>query len=297
MTTYSRAPGTTWGHSSDATFREWGKAISDGLAAVGLVQTSDTGQINWSTVTRPGSNADGGYEVWRFNDTEQASLPIFIKITYGTASSTSYARVVVQVATGPSAGSDGSGGLTGNLSTARSCTNILPGLSKAIKVSGGDGYLAVAASFSGTAGANAFRLIVERLRDADGDPSARGLFFSLNSQSTGAVDVFSNGSWTGYTTPSVPIAWPGTYASSVKSGDYVLFAGATPFSGDSDGEFSLPTEPTLLWGAVSAGIGAEDSTVTVPRWDGNTHTYICTGIGYATALLHATNELQYILWE
>lgn len=294
MTTYTKAPATTWSHSSDATFREWGKAISDGLAAVGLVQTSDTGQIDWSTVTKPGSNANGGYEIWRFDDTLQATAPVFLKITYGTASSTSYGRVTVQVAAGSSAGSNGSGTLTGTLSTARTCNNMSPSGSKAVKASGGEGWVAVTVSF--TAG-NSGRLVIERLRNADGTPSNRGLYVALCSQSANATDVFSVGSWSGYTTNSVPIAWPGSYSSSVKSGDYVLFMGATPYSGDSHDEFALPTEPTLAWGAVSAGIGGEDSTVTVPRWDGDTHTYMCTGIAYATALAINSNEFQYILWE
>lgn len=55
-------------HQTDAAFRAWGSDVNAHLAAVGLKQTIDTGQINWSTVTRPGTNTSGGYEIWCFND-------------------------------------------------------------------------------------------------------------------------------------------------------------------------------------------------------------------------------------
>jgi len=100
-------------HSSDATFRAWGSALSAALAAVGLTQTSDTGQIDWATVTRPGTNTAAGYEIWRFNDTLQATAPIFIKIEYGTGSLAFAPQAWLTVGTG----SDGSGTITGQSST------------------------------------------------------------------------------------------------------------------------------------------------------------------------------------
>jgi hypothetical protein len=44
------------------------QGIAAQIAAMGLVQTSDTGQINWVTVARPALNTIAGYEIWRFND-------------------------------------------------------------------------------------------------------------------------------------------------------------------------------------------------------------------------------------
>jgi hypothetical protein len=96
-------------HDSDAVFREWGLEFSTKLGLVGLVQTADTGQINWTTVVRAGANADAGYEIWRMNDTEQTPYPIFFKITYGTANGVSAPRIRFQVGRG----SDGAGALTG----------------------------------------------------------------------------------------------------------------------------------------------------------------------------------------
>lgn len=71
-------------HDSDATFREWIQEFEAALAFIGLVQTADTGQINTATANRPAINASAGYQIWRFNDTLQATAPIFIRIEYRT---------------------------------------------------------------------------------------------------------------------------------------------------------------------------------------------------------------------
>ncbi|MCB1713466.1 MAG: hypothetical protein KDH96_13660, partial [Candidatus Riesia sp.] len=67
--------------STDALFRDWGSKLSAAIQAVGLVKTGDTGQINWSTVTV--GTGIRGYEIFRFNDSLQATTPVFIKIEYG----------------------------------------------------------------------------------------------------------------------------------------------------------------------------------------------------------------------
>lgn len=107
MTTATWSSGNS--NTNDAEFRAWGSELSAKLAAVGLTQTSDTGQINWLTVTRPAVNTDGGYEVWSFNDTLQATAPVYIKFYYGCANNVTYPRIKFEVGTG----SNGSGTLTG----------------------------------------------------------------------------------------------------------------------------------------------------------------------------------------
>ena len=99
-------------HGSDADFRGWGANLSAKLAAVGLVQTADTGQINWSTVTRPAINVYAGYEIWRYPDSS-----IFMKWEFGTATVASQPQIRVQVGTS----STGAGALdpTGDISDAR----------------------------------------------------------------------------------------------------------------------------------------------------------------------------------
>lgn len=100
-------------HSSDAGFRAWGSDFAAKLALVGLVQTADTGQINWGTVTRPGTNTDAGYEIWRFNDTQQGTAPIYIRFGYGTGTSATRGRIRITVGTG----TNGAGTITGTATT------------------------------------------------------------------------------------------------------------------------------------------------------------------------------------
>jgi hypothetical protein len=101
------------GHTSDADFRAWGSALSASMQTAGLIQTADTGQINWATVTRPGINTAAGYEIYRFNDSLQGTYPIFLKIEYGTHTTTSAPAMWLTVGTG----SNGSGTITGQSST------------------------------------------------------------------------------------------------------------------------------------------------------------------------------------
>jgi hypothetical protein len=112
---------TISGATDNATFRTIGSSLSARLASLGCVQTGDTGQINWSTVTYPAQNADAGYEIWRFADSLQGTAPIYFKITYGrpNVASSVPVRITLQVGTG----SNGTGTLTGTaLSTSTNCT-------------------------------------------------------------------------------------------------------------------------------------------------------------------------------
>lgn len=95
--------------ASDATFRSWGSTWSTNLAALGWVKTSDTGQINWTTVTKPTlANTVAGYEIWRMNDSLQATAPVFLKIEYGTGPSATYSSLWFSIGFS----TDGAGNLT-----------------------------------------------------------------------------------------------------------------------------------------------------------------------------------------
>ncbi len=113
------APTLTLNNTTDAFFRAWGSGISAALAAIGLVQTADTGQINWSTVTRPLADLTAqGYEIWRFNDALQSTRPIFIKIEYGAGAATGTAvSAALWITVGTS--SNGAGTITGPAIAAR----------------------------------------------------------------------------------------------------------------------------------------------------------------------------------
>jgi hypothetical protein len=77
---------------------------------MGLVQTGDTGQINWTTVLAPlAINTSQGYEIWRFADTMQATTPVFFKIEYGSGGAVNNPSLWLTVGSG----SNGTGSLTG----------------------------------------------------------------------------------------------------------------------------------------------------------------------------------------
>lgn len=101
-------------HTSDAGFRAWGSELGTNFTAAGLIQAADTGQINWATVLRPAANVVGGYEIWKLPDSS-----LFIKLEYATGSAPAYATIWITVGTG----SNGTGTLTGQLSTRNSIVN------------------------------------------------------------------------------------------------------------------------------------------------------------------------------
>ncbi len=179
-------------HSSDAGFRAWAQELSNALVAAGLVRAADTGQINFSTVTRPGTNTAGGYEIMRFNDSLQATAPIFLKIEYGTGSSAANPQCWITVGTG----STGSGTLTGQTSTRTPWTF---GSALYSTVTAYPSYVCVApghvgvawklGAYSGNAGFGFLAIV--RTHDTAGAPTGTGfvVYFSptsgivLNSQS------------------------------------------------------------------------------------------------------------------
>lgn len=98
--------------TTDAKFRTFGSAVSTALQATPLVKTSDTGQINWSTVTKATAiNTKQGYEIYRFSDTLQATKPVFLRIDYGSGGTASGNQPCVWVNVGTA--TDGAGNLTG----------------------------------------------------------------------------------------------------------------------------------------------------------------------------------------
>lgn len=154
---------------TDANFRAWGSQISAQLAAVGLTQTGDTGQINWTTASISGYPGVVGFEMWRFNDAAQATTPIFIKIGYGAdAAQNPHMSLNVGNAT------NGAGTITGALKS-----NVL-GLTASVSVLGGAypsylcydataGFLGVALKIGLTgSGGLAFGFCVSRTNDTAG---------------------------------------------------------------------------------------------------------------------------------
>lgn len=109
MTTVYNTSGP-YSHGSDAAFQTWITALHNLIVGCGLVQTSDTGQLDFATAARPGAtNTMAGFRMYRFNDSLQATAPIFIKLFVGNGASTVGTSFGWQIAIGIA--TDGAGGL------------------------------------------------------------------------------------------------------------------------------------------------------------------------------------------
>lgn len=160
-------------HANDANFRAWGSDLSAAFAEVGLVKTADTGQINWTTVLRPGVSAYAGYEIWRYIDSS-----VFLKVDYGTGNSADSPSIRVQVGTG----SNGSGTLTGTVSTAQTChagglmaTPGTPRQSFLVYVDGFVGFLGYREAASANSPWMFFSIC--KTTNSSGEPDSRGITF------------------------------------------------------------------------------------------------------------------------
>jgi hypothetical protein len=155
--------------TTDAAFRTWGSAINAKLASMGLINTADTGQINWTTVLASTvTNTSQGYEIWRFNDSLQSTVPIFLKIEYGCGTAVANPSLWITVGSG----SNGSGTLTGVLTPRQqiSCTATAGAITHFW--SGDTNRVAITAFGAGSA--TSFFLGIERTVDTGGNITAEG---------------------------------------------------------------------------------------------------------------------------
>jgi hypothetical protein len=155
-------------NSSDAAFRAWGSAIGTALTAAGWVQTSDTGQINWTTVLAPvATQTVQGYELWRMNDTLQATTPIFLKLEFGSGTVATNPSIWFQLASG----SLGDGRLGGQPTTRFQLTATASTASTSY-FSGDTNRWSMALHTSSSALTHC--LVIERTHDASGVDTAEG---------------------------------------------------------------------------------------------------------------------------
>lgn len=226
--------------TTDVAFRNWVAEVIAQLTAVGLTQTSDTGQINTSTVTRvAGLQTAAGYAIFRFNDSLQSTSPIFMKFEFGTGSiATTCPGFWVTVGTG----SNGSGTITGvttgrcpvaiNLAQVSSVTNYISRyfysatlgvLWFSFKLGGCTGgvaswgffYIARSNNGSGTPSADSYLCITNQNSVTLGAVSNAGTAFNY-SYNTGAQVA----------TPSNPLFWstsPYTLSSTLVNGNFQIF--------------------------------------------------------------------------
>lgn len=261
-------------HGSDAEFRAWGSELSGKLAAVGLVQHTDTGQITWATVARPAANTAAGFEIWRFNDALQGAAPIYLKIEYGTLNAATVPNIWLTVGTG----TNGAGTLTGTVSDRNTtCFTIAPAAGNF------PSYLCAAPNFvglcwkSGAAGATGGQAFfaVSRTFDSAGAATADGFFVIWGSVNNSTVclaqSVRTAAMAVKYTASALYSIAPMQPVGSLVGADFQVY----PVLGITPRAFVLPTLATVIASEVPAG-----TTFDVAMVGATARTLLSVGSGF-----------------
>jgi hypothetical protein len=281
-------------HSTDADFRAWGSEFRTQLAATGLVRTADTGQIDWTTVVRPAANTDAGYEIWRFNDTQQATAPIYIKFFFGTNASTTAPRVRIQIGTG----SNGAGTLTGLTNSAVTMNLNNPPPAATLYPSyfcHTEGFLGVAWKLNGAS--FGFSFVICRTADPTGSnaPTADGAYFYGGVTTNANLSIFKFTSITsvvnGTNVSDCPCVVPGRITTTTVGSDTQVF----PHFFGAPRVYPAFGVCTLVQTEMSRG-----STFTATLFGTTSHTFIALdaiGGPYAHASQNNTSWAMAMLWE
>jgi hypothetical protein len=206
--------------TNDAGYRAWGTAVNAAIAASGLVQTSDTGQINWTTVTKPtAATTVKGYEIWRFNDSLQSTAPVFIKIEYSSGGNTSGNNQQLLFTVGTA--TNGAGTITGNtmgtsVSASSKVTNTTQSTNPAQPIwachTAGSSLIIVGPHVAGYS-TQACMFSLSRTVDSTGALTGEGLYM-----------------WYGFNSVSSPYGahrWL-NFSAGTNSGSVTLYAAASP---------------------------------------------------------------------
>jgi len=254
-------------NSTTTDIRAWVSWLSLGIVEVGWVQTSDTGQCDASAIPVPAAaNTPVGYHVFRMADALQATVPVFMKLEYGSGTSTSsYPSLWITIGTG----SDGNGNITGILMErtqidAADTTSLM-----ACYMAGASGRLAV--SMFASSASYSLAVIIERTHDAIGADSSEGLTVLMLSGASAKISQYLP--FTG----TVPSAYSNWNATTPPSGGGALCPNVYffPIRCWSPGE----TFPILGAIVYISGDVATGGTYSVQGFDGSSRTYLALGPG------------------
>jgi hypothetical protein len=280
--------------SNDADFQTWVAAVHAQFAvavtAGHLVVTGDTGQINPAIVTRAGVNTAAGYEIYRLNDSNQSSYPVYFKVEYGQSAAATNPCLWLTVGTG----SNGSGTLTGQLGTRKQCAQTFTGVASQVLpsyfCSRADGFVLVNNYLQGTATAYMF-LLVERTKDGSGAATTDGIITlagvtgGVQQQTIGFVGPVPTANSTGSHPGPSAIAAQGAFGANIA---------IVPLMNTALGQlrFGLCAMVFKLTDLISQ---AAVSTTNL----GSTHTYLPLTSAYTTANagLAVTSDAFAVLYE
>lgn len=259
-------------NSSLTNFKNWAQAISSAFSTLGWVQTTDTGQVNWSTIAAVPSSAYV-FEIWKSADTLSTTLPIFVKVWYGFTAT--IPRLQMTIGTG----SDGAGNIVGQVTTGSPWTLTT--------LTTNQGSTVFPCFFSGSPGefrmwmwgtvnaspATGVLVVIERSKDSNGN--------STSDYFTTAWAVQNNSGLLSYQQTIMQ-----TGVGNRDSG--IITIGLTSGSGTGSAFGTVAAFPVFpligkignpMLGLMSAcaGDASPNSTVTVSSMYGTTHTYLTVG--------------------
>lgn len=267
--------------TTDAGFRAVGSSIHTALTGMSanLTQASDTGQINWSTVTHPTvANTAQGYEIWTYND---GISTLKIKIEFGSSLVTGNGSFSMWFTVGT--GTDGAGTITGVLmprtqsqsGAVLSKTNSYP--SYACAATGTFWILVGVGSTNdiGSGGTCQTFFGFARSCDSSGNPSSAGIEFWVGGSNVPATpfvcyDLSRSQSYS--TTQGgqclVPYGITATNYGTGGNSTYQVFRHDLPL---------LPTQTTAHVGSYVASEAGAATTTTMALVGSTTHTFFFTG--------------------
>lgn len=270
---------------TDASYRAWGKPISDLMQSAGLTKTADTGQIDWTTVAKPASTqALVGYEIRKLSNSSLGD--IYFRIEWRTAASATYNFLRFYLGSG----TDGAGNLTGVFMSAVSsgfdgssvanANSTVTNQTSYCFVDEGTFALAAYPALGNNASAYTTLFVFARTSDSDGTYNDNGWMIVHGGNANHAVFRYwsaelqfcPNTSISNYASPvCLPYPYYATQASIEYTGNY----GATVVL-----EHLTPTrnwhKNIVCLNAADAAVGA---TVTATVL-GASHTYLSLGATY-----------------
>lgn len=230
---------TVINNTTNAGFQAWYNEIITQLLAVGLTQTTDTGQIG-ATAALPGTSTSAGFTIWKFNDTLQGTAPLFIKLEFGTGSAAGSPQVWLTIGTG----TNGAGTLTGTISARIQCAgNTAPISTSTLYVSrwmysATLGILWMGCKYNAetTVGPNGAQIgfIISRSNDATG-ASTGDAFFTITCCANGGTGNASGNSFMQIVSNLTSTIYPHGIASNLGQAFFAIVPFILPsnaFSGD-----------------------------------------------------------------
>lgn len=221
----------SFAHNSDEDFRAWATFIRDSLVNTGggiISQTDDTGQMDFATAPRPGSNIRV-YFMLKMDD--GLGPAIFIRVEVGTGPATNYIAMLFSFGTG----TNGAGGLTGAVrnGTLNSQSTVSNNPASPSYVCVLPGYICAAFGNEFAGGRAAYQVCLSRHQDDSGEPNDTGyhVVLSMTTLSSASAGLGTMG-----------INFDGSSAYSNGSGFFCLaLASQTDFS------FNGKIQPMPVW--------------------------------------------------